>query len=315
VRLPFQVVGERLDAGAGPPPAPGQGYGDPSRPVVDAALSQKPILSKGLVTVLVLLLAGLIALFAYLLLRKDVPEEPLAPRGAPKKPTLTETWAGPDSVGLSWSPVELADGYNVLHVSRNSDDVSLTQKVDALQNAVTVTGFKPQTEVCFQLVATRRALLSPRSDKVCATTLPPTPTPTPTPSPTPPPSSTPPTPTPTPSPTPTPTPGNPDTDPVMKQRWIAVARILPKSTNSETSAQDGVTQLKDALLDGKYLDTLFYPRLVIAGATPSPTPVVEESFLVFLGPFNSQPQAEALCPAITAATGEPLCVAAQPDPP
>jgi hypothetical protein len=100
----------------------------------------------------------------------------------------------------------------------------------------------------------------------------------------------------------------------MKQRWIAVARILPKSTNPETSAQDGVTQLKDALLDGKYLDTQFYPRLVIAGATPSPTPVAEESFLVFLGPFNSQPEAEALCPLITAATGEAFCAAAQPDP-
>ena len=317
VRLPFQVVGERLDAGAGPPPPPGQGYGDPSRPVVDAALSQKPILSRGLVTLLALLLAGLIALFGYLLLRRDVPEEPLAPRGAPKKPTLATTTVGPDSVGLTWSPVELADGYNVLHVTRNSDDVSLTQKVDALQNAVTVVGLKPQTEVCFQLVATRQALLSPRSDKVCATTLPPTPTPTPTPTPSPtlPPS---PTPTPTPSPTPTPTPtfspGNPDTDPVMKQKWIAVAEILPKSTNPETSAQDGVTQLKDSLLDGKYLDTRFYPRLVLAGATPPPTPVAEESFLVFVGPFNSQPEAEASCPAITAATAEPLCVAAQPDP-
>ena len=49
VRLPFQVVGERLDAAAGPPPAAGMGYGDPSRPVIDAALNQKPILSKGVI--------------------------------------------------------------------------------------------------------------------------------------------------------------------------------------------------------------------------------------------------------------------------
>ena len=81
VRLPFQVVGERLDAGAGPPPAPGMGYGDPSRPVVDAALSQKPILSKGLVTLMVLLLAGIIGLIAYLQLKPETPEEPLAPPG------------------------------------------------------------------------------------------------------------------------------------------------------------------------------------------------------------------------------------------
>ena len=97
VRLPFQVVGERLDAGAGPPPAPGQGYGDPSRPVVDAALSQKPILSKGLVTLLALLLAGIIALFAYLLLGRTPTEEPLAPRGAPRSRTCSVTSVGPDT--------------------------------------------------------------------------------------------------------------------------------------------------------------------------------------------------------------------------
>ena len=63
------------------------GYGDPSRPVVDAALSQKPILSKGLVTLMVLLLAGIIGLFAYLLIRPDGPRGALARRGAPPSPS------------------------------------------------------------------------------------------------------------------------------------------------------------------------------------------------------------------------------------
>jgi len=43
---------------------------------------------------LVLLLALIIALFAYLQLRQKTPEEPLAPRGGPPKPQLTVTSAG-----------------------------------------------------------------------------------------------------------------------------------------------------------------------------------------------------------------------------
>ena len=95
--------------GAGPPPAAGMGYGDPSRPVVDAALNQKPILSKGVITLLALLLAGIIALVAYLLIRGPIPDEPLAPRGSPPKPTLTVTSAAPDSIGLTWAPVDAAE--------------------------------------------------------------------------------------------------------------------------------------------------------------------------------------------------------------
>jgi cell division septation protein DedD len=280
-------------------------------------LSQKPILSKGLVTLLALLLAGIIALFAYLLLREEPTEEPLAPRGAPPKPQLSVTSVGPDTVGLSWTPVELAEGYNLQYVDPKTDGVTKVDRLDGAVNIATVGGLTPETEVCFRLSVTRQGVTGPLSDKVCTKTTAPVATPTPTPSPTPPPSSTPPpTPTPTQTPTPTPTfsPGNPDTDPVMKQKWIAVARILAKSTNDEASAQDGVTQLQDAQLDGKFLDTQFYPRLVIAGATPPPTPVTEESFLVFLGPFLSQAEAEAACPAITEATGEAFCVAAQPDP-
>ena len=79
-RLPFQVVGERLDAVAGPPPAAGMAYGDPSRPVIDAAFNQKPILSKGVIALLALMLAGIVALVAYLIIRG--PRRRRAPRAA-----------------------------------------------------------------------------------------------------------------------------------------------------------------------------------------------------------------------------------------
>ena len=178
VRLPFQVVGERLDAGAGPPPGPGQGYGDPSRPVVDAALSQKPILSKGLVTLLVLLLAGLIALFAYILTRPDPPEEQLAPRGAPPKPQLSVTSVGPDSVGLTWTPVELAEGYNLQYVDPKTDGVTKVERLDGAVNIATVGGLTPETDVCFRLSVTRQGMTGPLSDKVCTKTTAPVATPT-----------------------------------------------------------------------------------------------------------------------------------------
>ena len=88
VRLPFQVVGERLDGGTQPPPA--VPYGDPSRPVVDAALSQKPILSNGLLTLLVLLLAGLIALVAFAR-DPDGPARTLARAG--RRPRACSGWS------------------------------------------------------------------------------------------------------------------------------------------------------------------------------------------------------------------------------
>ena len=60
VRLPFSVVGERADAAASanPSPAPAMAYADPSRPVVDGAFNQKPILSAGFVALLGLVAGG-----------------------------------------------------------------------------------------------------------------------------------------------------------------------------------------------------------------------------------------------------------------
>ena len=40
------------------------------------------------------------------------------------------------------------------------------------------------------------------------------------------------------------TPGDPNTDPVMKQAWIAVASVLPKSANFEAAAQTAVQDLR-----------------------------------------------------------------------
>ena len=99
----------------------------------------------------------------------------------------------------------------------------------------------------------------------------------------------------------------------MKQAWIAVAAVLPKSAQgAEAQAQAQVEALTRSGFQAKYLDTRFYPRLLLGGTTPPSAPT-EESFLVFVGPFPTQIDAENQCTAIPS-TGQP-CVAAQPDPP
>lgn len=314
-RLPFQVVGERLDAVAGPSPAAGMAYGDPSRPVVDAAFNQKPILSKGVIALLALLLAGIVALVAYFQTRPPIKAEILAPRGAPSKPQMTVISASPDSVALGWAPVDQAQQYNLQHIDPKTDSVTGVEQLQGAVTSYTVTKLPSDTDVCFRLSATANGLTGPLSEKVCAKTAPavapPSPTPSAMPSPSPTPS--PPSSAPAPNPSGSVTPGDPNTDPIMKQAWIAVATVLPKSAHIEAEAQAQVKALTDAGLQAKYLDSRIYPRLLLAGATPPATPA-EESFLVYIGPFPTQADADNQCVNISNVTGQP-CVAAQADPP
>jgi Fibronectin type III domain len=315
VRLPFQVAGEPLDAVPGPAPAPGMGHGDLSRPVVDAALNQKPILSKAVIILLALLLAGIIALIGFLIKRGPIPDDPLAPRGAPAKPVLKVTSVGPDSIGLSWEPIDQVQQYNLQYIQQGN--VNKVQSLEGAVTSYTATQLTPATEFCFRLSATANGLTGPLSEQVCQLTAPPSPSPSPTP-----------TPSPTPSPTPTPsasssappstpsggfTPGDRNTDPIMNQKWIAVATQLPKSAHVEADAQAKVTSLATVGVQAKYLDNRFYPRMLFGGTTSPATPT-EESFLVYVGPFDSQTDAQNQCDNITNATTEP-CIVAQPDPP
>lgn len=320
VRIPFQVVGEPLDGGTTPPaPTP---YGDPSRPVIDAALNQKPILSKGVLTVLALLLAGIVALVAFVLTRPPSAAETLASRGSPPKGTLRVTGTAPDSVSLAWDPVELAERYNLIQVDPATQNQIKADPLDAALTGTTVVGLTPEKDVCFRLTVTRAGLTGPPSDLVCtktaaapvtaspspsnsATSAAPSPSPTPTMS------------APSPSPTPTFSPGDPNTDPIMKQQWIAVAAVQPK-TVAESDVQGHVQQLTAAGLPAKYLDSVHYPRLLLFTATPPPTgttPPPEGQWVVFLGPFPTQADADVQCPLINEAQGGTSCITAQADPP
>jgi hypothetical protein len=312
--LPFEVVGEPLNAAPGQPPAASMAFGDPSRPFVQAAFNQKPVFSKGLIIFMSALLVVIAALVAFLLAtRPDIKEPQLAPRGAPPKPQLTATTAGPDSIGLSWLPIPQVDHYNLQWKIGNAPGFS---QPAGEQNSITIPGFTPNTDVCFQLSATANGLTGPLSEPACARTGLASPSPSPTPSPTTP------SPTPTPSPSqtsPTPatsfSPGDPNTDPIMKQHWIAVTQALPSPPNSELDAQPEVTTLKAAGFDAKVLNTGNYPKL-LPGWSATPTPDIGDYFMVYVGPFDTQEAAVTECGKITGGTGvDPAsCYAVQPDP-
>ena len=152
-RVPFQVVGEPLDGGTQPPPA--TPYGDPSRPVIDGALNQKPILSAGVLALIALLLVGIIAVVAFALTRPEAGDLPLAPRGSPPKGVLRVVSATADSITLDWDRVDLAEKYTLQQVDPTGRTVSRADPLDAALN--TADGDRPaaETQVCFRLTVTR----------------------------------------------------------------------------------------------------------------------------------------------------------------
>ena len=90
----------------------------------------------------------------------------------------------------------------------------------------------------------------------------------------------------------------------MKQQWIAVAAVLPK-TVAESDVQIHVQQLIAAGLDAKYLDTV--PTrgwCSLHHAPPVTTPTPEGSWVVFVGPVPQPARTPtSQCPLIIAAQG------------
>jgi hypothetical protein len=177
VRLPFRVVAEPDPPGKLPSANPM--VSDPGRPVLDGALNQKPVLSRG--TVALGALAVLAAAGAVVI---GVTADP-----APvPEPTVSESVAAPQevtAVGLSATSAQLSwaafarppETIKVFRIdpATKGQDPPVTQAEISVPGSVstyTVEDLPPETAVCFEVAALRGESQSLRSSpEACARTL------------------------------------------------------------------------------------------------------------------------------------------------
>jgi hypothetical protein len=346
VRLPFQIVAERADTG--PDIAPPLPYADPTRPVVDGAFNQKPILSKAVVALLGLVLVAGLGLGAYAMFFLKSPTDPgLGGAGPPTKPVLSVETKGPDAVLVSWEPIDGVETYRLFSVDPESKTALGQDNIQAGQNGKLVEKLQPVTTYCYQLSAVRGGLEGPLSDEKCTRTeqpLPGTKTPSPggattagpsgtaPPSPGasgPPVSGAPPTVGQPPGQQPTQPGGSlppgassapvpsasvpgatapPGGGPFAGGRWVAVADLAPEGAAAQPRMAATAAKLASIQPPPQILRSADYPNM--KGAIQPTGPVL----MVAVGPFDTPDQAQALCPQIKAATGDPICLLFQPQP-
>ena len=174
VRRPFLVVGESV--GAVSPPGTSHlaaarvAVPDPSRPVLDGAIQQLPILSKGVVVLAGLLIAVVAGLVAAAMTTSKVVGA-RTPEVAPEPPIgLAANAVTAERIQLRWQPTDRAEHYRVQRV--DDGDGSILQVVDVPDGA-TALDLKidqPLTRACYRVVALHGSLASRSSDQQCATT-------------------------------------------------------------------------------------------------------------------------------------------------
>jgi hypothetical protein len=178
-RLPFKVVGEPDPPRPfGMPETPGV---DPSRPTADGAFTQKPILTRGVITAATVAGAALIGILAFTLTRGGADASPKGDQVTlPAKPVLLSAKAtGPNTIALVWSPLTNIDSYALHHIDQAGNKDETEQGIDAANNAKTVKGLEANTTYCYTLNGVNGKFQGPVSNKLCAKTLPPVVTPTP----------------------------------------------------------------------------------------------------------------------------------------
>lgn len=313
VRIPFTVTAEREGAPA-PQGAVPQYVGAPDRPSVDGAFNQKPILSKAAVVGAVLALVAVGAGVFWLVRQPGPAQATYQEFGAPDAPAgVTVTALGPDSVRVSWKDVPYVEKYVVAQALDGSKTGS--QEGPATETTRIVPGLTPATTYCYAVQAKRGPNLGPFSQEACAETLAavPTASPSPTGAPS---SSAPATTSPTEgssssseggtdngqppvspevsgSPTDTAAPSESSAtaageDPAVQGKWFAAGywRV-------DVSAYDENQKLAEL----KALDER--ARLVRSSQYENMTPKLKyESWVLYLGPYDSLEQAQAACPTV-----------------
>ncbi len=174
VRLPFTILAEPdpPEPAAMGPGGPMPVIADPRRASVDGAFNQRPILSRMVVVLGVLLLAAVGV--GVLLAVKSGPQAqpPVAlGTGVPRNPTGLTAAAGsdPTTIELAWDGQPALDPYKLYTVSAEGR-TSAVVPVDGALNGYTVTGLQPGTKYCFRLQAVRGTTASGLTAPACADT-------------------------------------------------------------------------------------------------------------------------------------------------
>ena len=172
-RIPFTVTGEQADAPVQQGPAAPYG-GSPDRPTVDGAFNQKPILTAGAVMLLALVLLAVGGGVAWALTRPAYPGRATYKEfGPPEPPSEVKVLPlGPDSVRVEWQAVPYVEGYSVVQVQDSGAQTKVAEAT-ALENAKEIGKLTPTTTVCFAVQAIRGngKVPGPVSEKECAETL------------------------------------------------------------------------------------------------------------------------------------------------
>lgn len=331
-RIPFTVTGEQEGAPAQTGPASPYG-GTPDRPSVDGAFKQKPILTMGAVMLAAVLLLALGSGVAWALTRPEPPKSTFQELGPPEQPRDVKVEPiGPDSVRVRWAEVPNVEGYTVAQVLPDGSQIG-SAPVPVTDTATTRGELTPATNVCFVVQAHRGELPGPFSEKACGTT--PAAQATAGPSPTaavstpPPGTSTPPEEG---GPSgdggsggnlpPTAPPGSPSAEPTdstspsggsntgeqtapddsFKGKWFA-AGFWPVQGSVYDQA-DKLEKLRDLDEDAGLVKSSVYPNVVPR------MPV--ESWVLYLGPYDTQADANAACTTVRKI--HPDCLALQLDP-
>ena len=328
VRHPFQVVGEPLDAPR-TGPAPATPYGDPGRPVVDAALQQRPILTRGVVTLLGLVLVAGVAGGAWAWTRPQGAPGSLAKLGTPPAPEDFQVVSSDaTSVRLRWQPVDQIDAYGLQHVDPGDHETVIGEDpVNGSQNGIVVEGPPSDQEACFKLLAVRSGLRGPPTPEVCGRTAaapglaqperlvdatapasPPASSPAPA-------AGAPPRlerpGQPRDRPADRPPPGSPPATggPLGGGKWVLIASAAAQSSGAGRAAVDQATAALQAagLTTAQTVDSRQYPALKRPGV------VAADSWLALAGPYDTQAAAQADCVTAAKVKGT-FCLVTQPEP-
>lgn len=174
-RLPFTVRARPADRAPGTAPTvvPGLPPGtlpEPDTATVDGAFTQKSIVTTGTAIGAGLAVVGVAALTAYGFSLRGGSGETFEELGVPDTPEITVEAQGPDTVRVSWPPVENIEGYKLYTVDAEGVRSGEPVAVDPDVGAMTVADLEPEQEYCFSLVAVRGEINSPGSATQCAQT-------------------------------------------------------------------------------------------------------------------------------------------------